>query len=192
MCRSLWEGRIAIESNQGLDDSRRQGADRRIRIDPMYDGTERRRGRGRRSYEVDPATEHLLEPPGSNNYLNVQVALSRIGSEFGYLEADEDLGRRHVRQMIDAIRNRFEASDYIDHRERITHLSSAQADAIHIRCGDNPTAEHEYLSAVLVPGEPILAQYESLAHEKAARPLLDRLAKALGYKVNVRNISKTG
>jgi hypothetical protein len=113
----------------------------------------------------------------------VPVILSRISSEFAYVETDEAAGRRHVEAMIQALEDRTGTPENEDHHERAKHLATALPDAVHVRCGDNPTSESEFLSAMLVPGEPILFAYESLAQEIASRPLLQRFAKALGYKI---------
>lgn len=164
-------------------DGRGQVGDRRVGQDPFYDGTERRRGRGRRSSEASPRTENLLEPADPDNYLQVPVILSRISGEFDYVETDGAAGQRHVQAMIKAIAERTGTSGNEDHGERARHLATALPEAIHVRCGDNPTSESEFLSAMLVPGEPILFAYESLAQEIASRPLLQRFAKALGYKI---------
>lgn len=164
-------------------DGRRQVLDRRVRHDPFYDGTERRRGRGRRSSEASPRTENLLEPADPDNYLQVPVILSRISGEFDYIETDEAAGQHHVEAMIKEIGERAGTLENEDRGERIRHLATVLPEAVHIRCGDNPTSESEFLSAMLVPGEPILFSYESLAQEIASRPLLQRLAKALGYKI---------
>jgi hypothetical protein len=162
---------------------RRQVADRRVRQDPFYDGTDRRHGRGRRVSEASPRTENLLEPADPESYLRVPVILSRISTEFDYVETDEAAGQRHVEEMIKQVLERTDSIGNGDHHERAKHLASVQPEAVQVRCGDNPTSESEFLSAMLVPGEPILFSYESLAQEIAARPLLQRLAKALGYKV---------
>lgn len=170
---------MASDQHQG----RRQSADRRVRHDLFYDGTERRRGRGRRASEASPRTENLLEPIDSESYLRVPLVLSRIGSEFDYVETDKTAGQRYVEAMIKTISDRTGTLENEDHRERVRHLTTALPEAVHVRCGDNPTSESEFLSAVLVPGEPILFVYESLAHEIASRPLLQRLARALRYKI---------
>lgn len=174
---------MSSESDQGSMSGRRQLTDRRVRHDPAYDATERRRSRGRRSHEASPRTENLLEAPDPDSYLNVSVVLSRVGQEFDYVETDEASGQRHVEQMIEAVLDRIDTTEYDDPRARARHLAAVKAEAIHVRCGDNPTSEAEYLSMVIVPGEPIRFVYESLAHEIAARPLLQRLARALGYKI---------
>ena len=157
--------------------------ERRLRQDPFYEGTERRRNRGRRSTEASPHTENLLEPADSENYLQVPVILSRISGEFDYVETDEAAGRRHVEAIIQTLKERAGTLGNEDHHERARHLASALPEVVHVRCGDNPTSESEFLSAVLVPGEPILLAFESLAHELASRPLLQRFAKALGYRI---------
>ena len=165
------------------NDGRRQVLDRRVRQDPFYDGVERRRRRGRRFSEASPHTENLLEPADPDHYLQVPVILSRIGDEFEYIETDEAAGQRYVEEMIREIEERAGNSDNEDHDERKRHLKTALPDAVHVRCGDNPTSESEFLSATLVPGEPILFVYESLAQEIASRTLLQRFAKALGYRI---------
>jgi len=165
----------------GLFIGRRQ--ERRLRQDPFYEGTERRRSRGRRSTEASPLTENLLEPADSENYLQVPVILSRISSEFDYVETDGAAGRRHVEAIIQTLKDRAGTRENEDHHERARYLTTALPEAVHVRCGDNPTSESEFLSAMLVPGEPILLAYESLAHELASRPLLQRFAKALGYRI---------
>ena len=162
---------------------RRLIADRRVLHNPHYDGTERRHGRGRRSHEASPRSENLLEPTDPASYLQVSVILSRISNEFDYVETDHAMGKRHVEAMIEAIWDSAGTSQNEDHRERVRHLTTALPEAVHVRCGDNPTSESEFLSAMLVPGEPILFLYESLAHEMASRPLLQRLARALRYKI---------
>jgi hypothetical protein len=154
-----------------------------VEQDPFYDGTERRRGRGRRAPEASPRIENLLEPADPDSYLRVSVILSRIKSEFDYVETDGAAGQRHVEAMIHAVRDHAATSENEDYRERIRYLTTALPEAVHVRCGDNPTSESEFLSAVLVPGEPIPLVYESLAHEMGSRPLLQRLAKALGYNI---------
>jgi len=174
---------MTSETEQGLGGDRRKVVDRRVRHDPVFEGTERRGGRGRRSHEASAMTENLLEPLDPDGYLKVSVILARISQEFDYLETDEALGRHHVEQMIEAISNQIETSEYNDNRERVRHLVAVQSEAIHVRCGDNPTSESEHLSAVIVPGEPILFRYESLAQEIASRPLLQRFARAIGYKI---------
>jgi hypothetical protein len=162
---------------------RRQAGNRRLRHDPFYEGPERRRSRGRRPTEASPLTENLLEPADSESYLQVPVILSRIGGEFDYVETDGAAGRRHVEAMIQALKDRTGTPENEDHHERAKHLAAALPDAMHVRCGDNPTSESEFLSAMLVPGEPILFSYESLAQEIASRPLLHRFARALGYRI---------
>ena len=67
--------------------------------------------------------------------------------------------------------------------ERVKYLAEAQSRAVYVRCGDNPGSETDYLSTVVIPGEPIIFEYDSKAHAQASRALLQRLAKVLGYKI---------
>ena len=179
--RAVAGGEVNISAD--FQEERRRDADRRARLDPLYDGTERRRNGGRRAPEASPRTDNVLEPADLETFRPVPVILSRIRGEFDYVETDGAAGQRHVEAMIKALADRAVTSEIEDHGARARHLAEALNQAIHVRCGDNPTSEWEFLSATLVPGEPILFEYESLAHEIAARPLLQRLARALGYRI---------
>jgi hypothetical protein len=55
--------------------------------------------------------------------------------------------------------------------------------AVHVCFGDNPGCDKSYLCAVVIPGEPMIFEYESVEHEESVQALLERCAKILGYGV---------
>jgi hypothetical protein len=55
--------------------------------------------------------------------------------------------------------------------------------AVHVCFGDDPGANTGCLCAVVIPGEPLVFEYESAAHAQAVQPLLSRCAKVLGYGI---------
>lgn len=161
---------------------RGRGRDRRVGSDALYDGTERRSARGRRGYEVASGIQHLLQPLDSQSFLGAHLVLARIGQAFRYVETDDALGRSHIRWMIETIRDES-LDDTMDHDERVRQLNAVIDDAMHVRCGDDPSSDTEHLSVYIVPHEPLVVDYDSLAHQMAAHPLVLRLAKALNYIV---------
>jgi len=162
---------------------RRRGAERRSHDSAPIQGIERRTGQGRRPHEAPARPKNLLEPRDGNPVLLVPVVLSRIQREFAYVETDEELGRLHVGQMIEEIASQVEGSRVNSESGRLRHLGQAQTHAVYVRCGDNPTSETVYLSTVLIPGDPIKSNYESGRHAEDSRHLLQRFARAIGYKI---------
>ena len=165
-----------------IEDRRLRG-DRRTYTDPDFDAPDRRKGRGRRPTEVPASITNFLEPPDGESFINVPIVISRVEHEFAYMESDAELGRRHVAKMIGEIDAQLGGRKVAGQNERVRYLAEAQNRAVYVRCGDNPGSETDYLSTVVVPGEPIIFEYDSKAHEQASRALLHRFAKALGYKI---------
>ncbi|MBI4195972.1 MAG: hypothetical protein HY526_12935 [Betaproteobacteria bacterium] len=111
------------------------------------------------------------------------MVVTRLESEFAYVEVDEDDGRRHVRGIIRQLQKIGEMglipvdADYLD------RLKKAQRGAIYVYFGDDPGSEIACLSTAVIPGEALFFDYASRAHEQAAYPLLIRCAAALGYEI---------
>lgn len=184
-------------------EERRIGLDRRRRHDAAYRGPERRKGIDRRAASggrsnqrqalqggrsttagaARPPVAHRLAPVNGQVYLSPLVVVMRIASEFAYIEACEKAGLDRVDHVI----RRFEAR----HRhtrdsllgERIEQLEKVKDRAVHVCFGDDPGSDQGYLCAVVIPGEPLIFEYESAEHEEAVGPLLKRCAKILGYNV---------
>ena len=164
-------------------EDRRSAGDRRKRDDPAYEAPDRRKGRGRRPAEIPATIANFLEPQDGETFVSVPIVVSRVGREFAYVESDGELGRRHVAKMISDVDAQLGGTEASGRKERAKYLAEVLNRAIYVRCGDNPGSETDFLSTVVVPGEPIVFEYESKAHEAASRMLLLRFAKILGYKI---------
>lgn len=176
------ENAVSRSGRSSIED-RRSRSDRRTYDDPTFDAPDRRKGRGRRPTEVPATVTNFLEPPDGETFVSVPIVISRVEREFPYMESDAELGRRHVAQMIGEIDAQLGGRKVAGQSERAKYLGEAQNRAVYLRCGDNPSSETDYLSTVIVPGEPIIFEYDSKAHEQASRALLQRFAKVLGYKI---------
>ena len=177
---------------------KRTGRDRRSHSDPHYRGAERRRGvdrRGARATQRQPLTgghaaaarapvAHRLAPANGHPFLSPLVIVMRIASEFAYIEADEAAGRTRVEEIIRQIESRSRRNKDALLAERLEQLEKVKDRAVHVCFGDDPGAQTGYLCAVVIPGEPLVFEYESAVHERAVQPLLGRCARVLGYGVS--------
>lgn len=184
-------------------EERRSGRDRRRNNDPFYRGPERRKGidrravsggrsnqrqalHGRHSTTVVAArqpTVHRLAPTHGRPYLSPLVIVMRIAAEFAYFEADETAGSDRVAEVIRQIQTRSRRNKDPLLAERIEQLEKVKDRAVHVCFGDDPGCDKSYLCAVVIPGEPLIFEYDSPEHEEAAQPLLERCAKVLGYGI---------
>ena len=187
-----------------LETDRRSGYERRKREAVNYFGPERRNGLERREVvtiieglpfqamvAVQPAGDeaggtpvvHRLVPVNGHRFLSPLLVVMRLASAFAYIEADEALGRRHVLEMMKQLVPSRHGRRHPTHDERVAHLDKVKDRAVYVHFGDAPSSETDYLCAVVIPEEPLVFEYESAAHERAARPLLRRCAKILGYDI---------
>ena len=184
-------------------EERRTGQERRRRVDLFYRGPERRRGTDRRAAISGRSNQrqalqgghstaagaarqpaaHRLAPVNGHAYLSPLVVVMRIASEFAYIDADEKAGCDAVADIIRKIEvgNRRGRDPLL--AERIEQLERVKDRAVHVCFGDNPGCDKSYLCAVVIPGEPLVFEYDSLEHEQAVQPLLQRCAHILGYSV---------
>jgi hypothetical protein len=184
-------------------EERRTGQERRRRVDPLYRGPERRRGTDRRAASSGRSNQrqalqgghstaavaarqpaaHQLGPVNGHAYLSPLVVVMRIASEFAYIDADEKAGCDAVADIIrkSEVRNRRGRDPLL--AERIEQLERVKDRAVHVCFGDDPGCDKSYLCAVVIPGEPLVFEYDSLEHEQAVQPLLERCARILGYGV---------
>lgn len=107
----------------------------------------------------------------------------RLGSEFPYVEADEAEGRRYVLEVMKRLETKIGQRKNSVLNELLDRLNRIKERVIYVRFGDDPSSETEYLAAAVIPGEPLVFEYESIAHERAAWPLLRRCATVLGYEI---------
>jgi hypothetical protein len=186
-------------------EERRVGHDRRRRNDAAYRGPERRKGIDRRAASggrsnqrgallggrsttagaARPPVVHRVAPVNGHAYLSPLVIVMRIASEFAYIDADEQAGCDAVEDIIRKIevRNRRSRDSLLT--ERIEQLARVKDRAVHVCFGDNPGCDKSYLCAVVIPGEPLIFEYDSLEHEEAVQPMLERCARILGYGVGL-------
>lgn len=138
-----------------------------------------------RELEESPLAEmaHRLVPPDGCPYLSPRLVVSRLESEFAYVEVDEEDGRRHVRGIIRQLQKMRDLGLIPVDDEYLARLKKAQRGAIYVYFGDDPGSEIACLNTAVIPGEPLFFDYASRAHEQAAHPLLARCAEVLGYNI---------
>jgi hypothetical protein len=185
----------AMESRNSSRAERRRSLDRRRRDFAGFGGRERRIRGGRRRINmaewIDDASSsasvvHRLLPADGHRFLSPLRVTARVESEFAYLEADEAEGSRKVGEILQRLKKAHRGQGQPGGNARVEHLQKVQNDAVHLRLGDDPSSEIDYLSVVVIPGEPLIVECESIEHAEAIEPLLKRCAKALGYSI-IRN-----
>ena len=126
---------------------------------------------------------HRLFAREGQRYLSPRIVLDRLESEFAYVESSDDEGRRHVQGLIrQLIRIKQMGKIPVDN-EHLDRLKKAQNAALYVYFGDNPSSDTGYLCTAVIPGEPLIFDYTSREHQRAARPLLVRCAEALDYEI---------
>lgn len=193
-----------MELHPRMATDRRRAVDRRKARDRNYLGPERRSGLDRRSMarEMDAmrfqgrlesvqafpmdageARIHRIIPRNGNRFHSPLLVVKRLQTEFAYVEADEAVGRRHVTAMIKELESEIGGRANSIHRRRLEYLSQVKDRAVYVHFGDDPGSETEYLCTVVIPGEPLVFEYESIAHQRAVRSLLARCAQILEYDI---------
>lgn len=193
-----------MELRPRFETDRRRGLDRRKGRDSNYSGPERRSGLdrrcitfGRAALHLQPVVEngsalpsdavsahaHRVTPRNGNRFHSPLLVVQRLQTEFAYVEADEAVGRRHVLAMMKALEGEIGGRANSMHHRRLEHLSQVKDRAVYVHFGDDPGSETEHLCTVVIPGEPLVFEYESTAHKRAVRPLLKRCAEVLGYDI---------
>ena len=126
---------------------------------------------------------HRLFARDGHRYLSPRVVVTRLESEFAYVESSEEDGRRHVRGIVRQLEAIKQIGDLPVDSEYLERLKRAQSAAIYVYFGDDPSSEIASLSTAVIPGEPLFFDYSSRAHEEAAQTLLLRCAEVLDYDV---------
>lgn len=181
-----------MEARNSTSTDRRRRLDRRRRDFPSFGETDRRTKAGRRQVSLrrrtdppgtDSAVAHKLLPANGHRFLSPLRVVARVESEFAYVETDEAEGGRRVREIMGRLRKGHRSQHARADDPRLDHLEKVKDGAVHLRFGDDPSSEIEYLSFTVIPGEPLIVECESPEHAQAAEPLLKRCAKALGYSI---------
>lgn len=126
---------------------------------------------------------HRLTARDGQRYLSPRVVVTRLESEFAYVEVDEEDGRRHVRGIIRQLEKMADMGLIPVDSEYLERLRKAQRGAMYVYFGDDPGSEVACLSTAVIPGEALFFDYSSRAHEEAARHLLLRCAAVLDYDI---------
>ncbi|MGQ0523169.1 MAG: hypothetical protein ACT4P8_05860 [Betaproteobacteria bacterium] len=126
---------------------------------------------------------HRLCVRDGQRYLSPRLVVSRLESEFAYVEVDEEDGRRHVRGIIRQLQKISDMGLVPLDRAYVERLRKAEPGAVYVYFGDNPSSETACLSTAVIPGEALYFVYSSRHHADAAWPLLLRCAAVLGYEI---------
>ena len=126
---------------------------------------------------------HRLCAREGQRYLSPRVVISRLESEFAYVEVDEEDGRRHVRGIIRQLQKISEMGLVPLDRGYVERLRKAERGAVYVYFGDDPGSETACLSTAVIPGEALYFVYSSRRHADAAYSLLLRCASALDYEI---------
>lgn len=126
---------------------------------------------------------HRLCARDGQRYLSPRLVISRLESEFAYVEVDEEDGRRHVRGIIRQLQKISEMGLVPLDRAYVERLKKAERGAVYVYFGDDPGSETACLSTAIIPGEALYFVYASRRHADAAYPLLLRCASVLDYEI---------
>jgi len=126
---------------------------------------------------------HRLCVREGQHYVSPRVVVSRLESEFAYVEVDEEDGRRHVRGIIQQLQKIGEMGLIPVDNHYVERLKKVQRSAIYVYFSDDPGSETTCLSTAVIPGEALYCDYASPRHAAAAWPLLLRCAAVLGYDI---------
>jgi hypothetical protein len=114
-------------------------------------------------------------------YLSPWAVVNRLKSEFSYVEADGEEGRRHVLDTIERLKA-DRSRRHIDHQveERLARVKNR---ALFVCFGDDVSSDFATLGTYVIPGMPLAFEYASITHEAAVQHLLIRCSAALGYEI---------
>jgi len=119
---------------------------------------------------------HQLEPLDDTSYLTPDEIVTRLKDEFGHCTADRDEGDNVVGDTIAKLIELNAPQEIIDQQ------IAAQSGSIAVVIADD-TSSDDYLQFTVKPNEGILIGYFSGQHEDATRPLLERCATVLNYRI---------
>jgi len=128
--------------------------ERRVNRVP-YPGIERR-SLSSRGFHKNALYGHRLEVAPGRDWLRIPVVLSRLHKEFCYFEADEEVGRRHMEQLLACYESSLKVSFSVQRQRFLHRIARGACNAVYVQCGDNPGSDTEYLGTVLIPMEPVV------------------------------------
>jgi hypothetical protein len=122
---------------------------------------------------------HRLVPESECPPLDPVEVIRRLRREFVAVVEDREAGARHIDQMIVQFQRMGMPGEVIAaHREM-------REQAFRVVVTDDAASDVAYLHFVTMPGEGLFIGYHSGWHEEASRSLLERCARALGYRIEL-------
>lgn len=110
-------------------------------------------------------------------YLTPLAVVNRLKSEFSYVEADGEEGRRHVLEIIERLKADG-SRRHVDHQV-VERLARVKNRALFVCFGDDAGSDLATLETYIVPGMPLAFEYASVTHENVVQHLLTRCAQPL-------------
>jgi hypothetical protein len=126
---------------------------------------------------------HCLKPPTCACYLCPAEIVRRLEREFAYVETSEEVGRRHVLEVVQQLTALRQTGRVAIDDQYLTRLCQIESEAVYVHFGDDPTSETSILGTPVVPEEPLIFEYLSPDHRESLAPLVTRCAAVLGYEV---------
>lgn len=123
---------------------------------------------------------HELTPKTGQQYLLPEEIVRRLKLAFKYVDASQSRAVESIEQSIQYMRRSGAFND-----AEIERLHAIKDRAIDVTVADDPASGLAYLAFLIEPDEKLFFDYESQSHEKAAKPLLERIAKLLDYNLEL-------
>ncbi len=119
---------------------------------------------------------HRLEPSDGKSHLEPKEIARRLRDEFASCEVDAEQGVDDVGDMLAKLIELKAPQAIID------EVAAGRERSLRITIADDMASDN-YLSFIVRPNDGLLIGYYSAQHELATRPLVERCAKVLGYKI---------
>ena len=126
---------------------------------------------------------HKLRPKNNGPFLAPKEVVRRLRNDIKYVDASSARAAKSIDEGIKYMLEVRETGGGFT-EEEIERLRSVRNKSIDIIIGD-AAKPNAILSFVVEPGEELFIGYESGQHEDAAKPLLERIARALDYEIEL-------
>ena len=126
---------------------------------------------------------HELTPKADQPYLTPKEVVRRLRKAFKYVDASASRGAKSIDEGIAYMLGAQQTGASFTNEE-IERSRSVRNKSIDIIVADE-SAPDVVLSVLVEPNERLFFGYESGEHEDAAKPLLERIAKVLDYKIEL-------
>ena len=126
---------------------------------------------------------HELTPKANRPYLTPKEVVRRLREAFRYVDASASRGAKAIDDGIEYMLAAQQTGAPFTNEE-IERSRSVRNKSIDIIVAD-ASAPNVILSVLIEPNERLFFGYESGEHEDAAKPLLERIARVLDYKIEL-------